>query len=71
MINPYPRTHRPHFMSHVQQVTRLEPGDGLQLGGGLHLEDTNCISITQHVVDFFVLEIDAGQINAFAGALFD
>jgi hypothetical protein len=71
VVDAHTRPHRAHLVRHVQQVARLEAGYRLHLRGGLHLENTDSVALAEHVVDFSVLEVDTGHIDALAGALLD
>src|SRR3972149_776476 len=66
---PHARPHQRHLDGHIHQVSRLHPGDGLQLCRRLHLEDANGVSLPQHAVYRRVLVVYLGEVNVPTRAL--
>ena len=71
VVDSHTGTHRPHFIGHVGEISRLNAGDRLHLGGGFHLEYSNGIGPVHHLVHCLVVEIDPAKVDVAAGAFFN
>ena len=63
VVGSHAGPHRRHLVGHVDEVLRLDAGDGLLLGRRLHLEDADGVGLVKHGVDRRVFEVDAGEVQ--------